>query len=117
MSFKTCIYIFNNINVHRFNSSLFVFFLFTEKTCTKSSLHLTPNVNVRNDKQRYNFNDEVTMSCNTGFIGKTVTARCTDVNAWSKNTQTCTSKFFHSILFKQLRVVRRLTRHSNKLLK
>ena len=76
---------------------VYLFFLFTEKTCTKSSLHLTPKVNVRNDKQRYDFNEDVTMSCNTGFTGKAVTARCTDVNTWSENTPTCTSKFVHSI--------------------
>ena len=70
-----------------------LFFLFTEITCIKSSLHLTPNVNIRNNKQSYDFNDKVTMSCNTGFIGKTVTARCKDVDTWSENTPTCTSKF------------------------
>lgn len=32
------------------------------------------------------------MACNTGFSGKTVTARCTDVNTWSEESPTCTSK-------------------------
>ena len=40
------------------------------------------------------------MSCNYGFNGKTVTARCTDVNTWSAKSPTCTSKIFHSVLFK-----------------
>jgi len=57
-------------------------------------LQLTQHVNVRNDKQNYNFQEEVTMSCNRGFSGKTVTARCTDVNNWSENTPTCRGKIF-----------------------
>jgi hypothetical protein len=78
------------------------------KTCTKTSLHLTENVNVRNNKQSYDFNKEVAMSCNNGFSGKTVTARCTDVNTWSAKRPTCTSKIFHSVLFNAGRVVGRL---------
>ena len=77
---------------------LYLFFLFTEKTCTKSSLHLTPNVNVRNDKQSYDFNEEVTMSCNTGFTGKNMTSWCIDVNTWSKNTPTCKLNYSHVII-------------------
>jgi len=64
--------------------------------CTRTSLHLTRNANVTNIKQSYNFNEEVTMSCNYGFSGNNVTARCTDVNTWSANSPTCTSKIFHS---------------------
>ena len=70
----------------------FLCFLFTEITCTKTSLHVTHNVNVTNDKQSYDFNEEVTMSCNYGFTGNNVTTRCTDVNTWSNNTPTCTGK-------------------------
>jgi len=40
------------------------------------------------------------MSCNTGFSGKTVTARCTDVNTWSENSPYCTSKMFIIVIFK-----------------
>ena len=58
----------------------------------------------------YNFNEEVTISCNYGLGGKTVTARCTDVNTWSNITPTCKSKIFRTIL------ILILTRHSNKLL-
>ena len=36
-------------------------------------------MNVTNNKQSYNFNEAVTMSCNYGYTGETVTARCTDV--------------------------------------
>ena len=61
-------------------------------SCTKASLHLSQNVNVTNDKQSYTFQEEVTMSCNNGFSGRTVTAGCTDVNTWSENTPTCTGK-------------------------
>lgn len=38
------------------------------------------------------------MSCNYGFIGETVTARCTDLNTWSKESPTCTSKIFRLVL-------------------
>ena len=47
-----------------------------------------------NGKQSYNFNEAVIMSCNYGFTGETVTSRCTDVNKWSDNIPTCTSKMF-----------------------
>lgn len=47
-----------------------------------------------NNKQSYDFNEKVTMSCNTGFSGITVTARCIDANIWSEYTPTCTSKSF-----------------------
>ena len=48
------------------------------------------------------------MSCNNGFSGTTVTARCTDVNTWSAKSPTCTSKIFHSVLFEAGRAVGRL---------
>ena len=73
-------------------------------TCTQTSLHLTRNVNVINYKKSYDFNDEVTMTCNTGFCGKTVTSRCTDVDTWSANQPTCTCQIFHS---KHLKVDRK----------
>jgi hypothetical protein len=41
------------------------------------------------------------MSCNDGFSGKIVTARCTGLNKWSEKTPTCTSKNCRS---KQLKV-------------
>ena len=75
-----------------------MFFLFAVKTCTKTSLQLTQNVNVTNDKQSYNINDEVRMSCNYGFSGRTATARCTDVNTWSEESPTCKSKIFRIVL-------------------
>jgi hypothetical protein len=71
---------------------VFILFLFTEITCTQKSLQLTENVNATNVKQSYNFNEAVTMSCNYGFRGKNVTARCTDLNKWSENSPTCTGK-------------------------
>jgi hypothetical protein len=77
---------------------LFYFLLFTEIACTTTSLNLTGNVNVTNKKQRYNFNEEVTMVCNYGFSGKNVTARCTDVDKWSENSPTCTGKIFCLII-------------------
>ena len=51
--------------------------------------------------QYYDFNGEVTMSCNDGFSDKIVTARCTGLNTWSEKTPTCTSKNCRS---KQLKV-------------
>jgi len=41
------------------------------------------------------------MSCNYGFSGNNVTARCTGLNTWSEKTPTCTSKICRS---KQLNV-------------
>ena len=38
---------------------------------------------------------EVTMSCNYGFSGNNVTARCIYVNTWSQNSPTCTSKMLY----------------------
>lgn len=87
---------------------IYFLFLFVEKKCTKSSLQLTPNANVRNDKQSYDFHEEVTMSCDDGYSGRTVTARCTDVNTWSATSSYCTRKFFRSILLKPASVVGRL---------
>ena len=48
------------------------------------------------------------MSCNTGFSGRTVTARCTDVNKWSENSPTCTGKILHIVLLKPVSVDVRL---------
>ena len=70
----------------------------SEITCTKTSLHLTQNVNVTYDKQRYDFHKEVAVSCNDGLSGRTVTRRCTDVNIWSKITPNCKSKIFRTVL-------------------
>ena len=61
-------------------------------TCTQTSLNLTQSVNVTNFTQNYTFQEGVTMSCNTGYSGKTVRARCTDINKWSQNSPTCTGK-------------------------
>lgn len=47
------------------------------------------------------------MSCDDGYSGRTVTARCTDVNTWSAISPDCTSKFFRSILLKPASVVGR----------
>ena len=66
---------------------------------------MTPSVNVTNDKQSYGFNEAVTMSCKHGFIGRTVISQCTEVDTWSKNSPTCTSKSFHS---KHVKIDRRL---------
>lgn len=59
---------------------------------------LTQNVNITNDKPSYNFKEEVSMSCNDGFSGKTVTKRCSDLNIWSEKTPNCTSKMFRLII-------------------
>ena len=71
------------------------FVLFSGITCTKTALQLSHNVTVRNDQQSYKFQDEVTMSCNYGFSGDNVTARCIYVNTWSQNSPTCTSKMLY----------------------
>lgn len=102
--------------MHFISSIIFIFvvkilvyflFLFVGKKCTKSSLKLTPNAIVRNDKQSYDFHEEVNMSCDHGYSGRTVTTRCTDANTWSATSPDCTSKFFSSILLKPARVVGR----------
>ena len=80
--------------VHLYNRVSIINFFFTEITCTQTSLLLALNVNVTNVKQSYIFNEEVTMSCNYGFSGNTVVARCTDVNTWSEKTPNCTSNNF-----------------------
>ena len=50
-----------------------------------------------NNKQSYDFNEKVTMSCNTGFSGRTVAARCIDVNIWSEYSPTCANKSFRLV--------------------
>ena len=55
------------------------------------------------------------MSCNYGFIGKTVTARCTDADLWSTNIPTCRRKNFILAIFKSVIIEGRLStvlRHS-----
>ena len=85
---------------------LIFYFLLTEITCTKASLHLTPLVNVQNDKETYNFQENVTISCNSGYSDKTVISRCTNVNTWSEYSPTCTGKIFSLVLRnKPVRVV------------
>ena len=42
------------------------------------------------------------MSCNYGFSGKTVTARCTDADIWSKNSPTCRRKNFILAIYKSV---------------
>ena len=94
-----------------------IFFLFTEITCTKSSLNLTPYATVTNDKQSYIFDEEVAMSCNYGFSGKIVTARCTDADIWSKNSPTCRRTNFILAIYKSVIVESRpstVPRHSMK---
>ena len=73
-----------------------IYFSFTGITCSQRSLLKTQNVNITSDKQSYTFYEAVTMSCNYGFNGNNVTARCTDINTWSENSPTCTRKIFHS---------------------
>jgi hypothetical protein len=66
--------------------------LLTEITCTRMSLNITEDMHAIEHAQNYNFNETVTMSCISGFIGITVTSQCTDVNKWSHKPPTCTSK-------------------------
>ena len=56
------------------------------------SLNLTKDIHVIKYVQNYNFNETVTMSCISGFIGTIVTSQCTDVNKWSHKPPICTSK-------------------------
>ena len=85
-----------------------------KKKKKKESLNLTSSVNVTNDKS-YKFQDEVTMSCNTGFSGNIVTAQCTGLNKWSHKTPTCTSKIFILAIYKYVIVESRLsTCHDNQ---
>ena len=105
--FKSNLYNFYNISPF-FPDFIVFFFLFIEITCTKESLHLTGSVTITNDKQSYKFQDQVTMSCNTGFIGRTVTTRCTGVNIWSQKTPTCTGKIFILAIYKSVIVESRL---------
>jgi hypothetical protein len=56
------------------------------------SLNLTDDMHVIKYVQHYNFNETVTMSCISGFMGTTVTSQCTDVNKWSHKPPICTSK-------------------------
>ena len=72
--------------------------LLTEITCTRMSLHLTDGTQVIQDVHRYTFNEMVTMSCKSGFIGTTVRAQCIDVNKWSQIPPMCTSKILFSAI-------------------
>ena len=111
--FKSNLCNFYNISPF-FPDFIVFFFLFTEITCTKESLNLTSSVNVSNGKS-YKFQDEVTMSCNTGFSGKIVTTQCTGVNKWSQKTPTCTGKIFIFAIYKYVIVESRLsTYHDNQ---
>lgn len=70
------------------------FLLFTGITCKQLSLNLTQYVVItKEEKQSYDFQEIVTLSCKPGFNGKSMTAQCTDVNVWSSNIPICTSKF------------------------
>lgn len=76
-------------------ASYVVFFqLFTGITCKQLSLNLTQYVVItKEEKQSYDFQENVTLSCKPGFTGKSMTNQCTDVDIWSANTPICTSKF------------------------
>ena len=62
------------------------------------SLNLTEDMHVIKYAQNYNFNETVTMSCISDFIGPTVTSQCTDVNNWSHKPPICTSKILFSAI-------------------
>ena len=73
----------------------FIYFIFTEITCTRMSLNLTEGIHVMKNSHSYNFQEIVTMSCKVGFTGTTVTSQCTDANTWSQKTPICTSKVLY----------------------
>ena len=69
------------------------FSLPTGIACKQSSLNLTQYAIITNEqKPRYDFQENVTLSCKPGFTGKSITTQCTDVDKWSTNTPICTSK-------------------------
>jgi len=68
--------------------------LFTGITCKQLSLNLTQYVVItKEQKQSYDFQENVTLSCKPGFNGKSMTTQCTDVDKWSANIPICTGKF------------------------
>jgi hypothetical protein len=68
--------------------------LFTEIVCYQSSLNLSrPVTSINNNKVKYVFHENVTISCKPGFKGNSTTTRCIDVNIWSIATPVCTSKY------------------------
>ena len=68
--------------------------LFTEITCERLSLNLNQYVIItKEQKKSYEFQENVTLSCKSGFTRKSMTTRCTDVDTWSPNIPLCTSKF------------------------
>jgi hypothetical protein len=85
------------------------FVLFSGITCTNTSLQLSHNVTVGNDKQTYEFQEKVTMSCNYGFSGNNVTTQCTDVDKWSENSPNCTGKILYVGNISTYRADRRLS--------
>lgn len=67
---------------------------FTGITCKQSSLNLTQYVVItKEQKQSYDFQENVTVSCKPGFNGNSMTAQCTNVDKWSANILICTGKF------------------------
>jgi hypothetical protein len=70
------------------------FLLFTGITCKQLSLNLTQYVIItKEQKQSYDFQENVTLSCKPCFTGKSITTQCTDVDKWSVNIPICTRKF------------------------
>jgi hypothetical protein len=68
--------------------------LFTEIVCYQASLNVSqPVTSINNNKVKYVFHENVTISCKPGYNGKSTTAMCTDVNKWSIATPVCTSKY------------------------
>jgi hypothetical protein len=69
--------------------------LFTEIVWYQSSLNLSrPVTSINNNKVKYAFQEDVTISCKPGFKGNSTTTRCIDVDIWSIATPVCTSKYF-----------------------
>jgi hypothetical protein len=67
--------------------------LFTGITCKRLSLNLNQYVIItKEQKQSYEFQENVTLSCKPGFTRKSMTTRCTGVDIWSPNIPLCTSK-------------------------
>jgi hypothetical protein len=68
--------------------------LFTGITCKPLSINLTQYVIItKEQKQSYEFQENVTLSCKHGFTGKSMATQCTGVDKWSTNIPLCTSKF------------------------
>ena len=68
--------------------------LFTGITCKPLSLSFTQHAIItKEQKQSYDFQEIVTLSCKPGFTGESMTTQCTHVDKWTPNIPLCTSTF------------------------